>query len=242
MNDMKNRSVIYSFLGHVVILGLLFALSFTRGGKNEGARIYNVSIIPGVAGAGSGGPGSGGKAEVGVAGMVGRPGKIGGVALPSGQSPKGTALVQETRKKPATRPPKSDSSPLDATADIAMRVYGTGGTIGGGGQPGGVPGGTGGAEGRPASAFEIAMNGKIIANWNEDLWKVLPDRLLCTVRFLISADGAVSNIEAFESSGNSSFDLAAKRAVALANMPSPAAFGMPGNIHEARVTFVNRPE
>lgn len=236
-----NRPILFSFLGHVAILGVFFAVSMTRGGNHENARVYSVSIVAGVAGAGSGGPGSGGKAEVGVAGMVGRPGKIGGTALPAEKSPKGTALVQEARKKPSAKNPKADSARAGSSGEIAMRVYGSGGTIGGGGQPGGIPGG-GGGSGRPASAFEIAMNGKILANWNEDLWKALPGRVSCTIRFIIKADGTVTDAAVFEPSGNSDFDLAAKRAIELANMPSPAAFGMPGSIHEARVTFVNRPE
>jgi len=235
------RSIAYSFLGHFVILGVLLALGSVRRPAAEGARVYNVSIVPGVVGSpGSGGPGSGGKAAVGVAGMVGAPGKIGAPPALSAKPPKGTALVQETKKKPGA---KTDTSHTSRSDQIAMRVYGTGGTIGGGGDQGSETGGQGtGGAGRPATAFEIAMNNKILARWNENLWKSMPDRLAATVKFLIAGDGMVSNAEVFESSGNANFDLAAKRAIELATMPSPLAFGIPGNIHEARVTFVNRPD
>jgi TonB family protein len=231
-----SRSVIYSFLGHTAILGALLALGFTRP-RPAGPAVYNVSIVPGVAGAsGPGGPGSGGKAEVGVAGMQGKPGMIGARPSVSARPARGTALVEESRKKPARKPDTSSTSSPD---QIAMRVYGTGGTIGGGGTD---RGGTGGGTGRPATAFEIAMNSKIVSQWNEDLWKAMPDRLAATVKFLIAGDGSVSNVVVFESSGNTGFDEAAKRAVELATMPAPLAFGIPGNLHEARVTFVNRPD
>jgi TonB family protein len=231
-----SRSVIYSFLGHFVILGALFALGFTRA-RPEGRAVYNVSIVPGVAGGpGSGGPGSGGKAAVGVAGMVGKAGAIGAPPSVSGKSVKGTALVEEIKRKPSRKPDSTSASPPD---QIAMRVYGTGGTIGGGGSG---SGGLGGGAGRPASAFEIAMNNKIVSQWNENLWKAMPDRLSATVKFLIAGDGSVSNVEVFESSGNTGFDQAAARAIVLALMPSPVAFGIPGNLHEAQVTFVNRPD
>jgi len=236
-----SRAVIFSFLGHTVVLGALLVLGLTAGSNHEGARVYNVSIVPGVVGAaGPGGPGSGGKAAVGVAGMVGAPGKIGALPAVSGKSPKGTALVQEAKKKPSA---KKDTTSAGTPDQIAMRVYGTGGTIGGGGEPGAGVGGLGaGGSGRPATAFEIAMNNKILAQWNENLWKAMPDRLAATVKFLIAGDGTVSNVEVFEASGNSGFDQAAKRAIELATMPSPLAFGIPGSIHEARVTFVNRPD
>lgn len=231
-----SRSVIYSFLGHTVIMGALLALGFTRA-RPEGPAVYNVSIVPGVVGGpGSGGPGSGGKAEVGVAGMVGKPGAIGAPPSVSGKPAKGTALVEESKKKPGRKP---DSSSAGQPDQIAMRVYGTGGTIGGGGSG---SGGTGGGSGRPATAFEIAMNNKIVSQWNEDLWKAVPERLSATLKFLIAGNGSVSNVVVFESSGNIGFDQAAKRAIELATMPSPVAFGIPGNLHEARVTFVNRPD
>jgi len=233
-----SRSIAYSFLGHFVILGVLLALGALRRPAAEGARVYNVSIVPGIVGGpGSGGPGSGGKAAVGVAGMVGAPGKIGAPPALSSKPPKGTALVQETKKKPGA---KADTAHATQSDRIAMRVYGTGGSIGGGGDPGGT--GSGGASGRPATAFETAMNNKILAQWNENLWKAMPDRLAATVKFLIAGDGTVSNAEVFESSGNANFDLAARRAIELATMPSPLAFGIPGSVHEARVTFVNRPD
>lgn len=225
-----SRSVIYSFLGHTAILGVLLALGFTRV-QPEGPAVYNVSIVPGAAGA----PGSGGKAEVGVAGMVGKPGMIGAPPSISAKPVKGTALVEESQRKPVRKPDTSLTNPPD---QIAMRVYGTGGMLGGGSNSGG----TGGGSGRPATAFEIAMNNKIVSQWNEDLWKAMPDRLAATVKFLIAGDGSVSNVVVFESSGNTGFDEAAKRAIELATMPSPLAFGVPGNLHEARVTFVNRPD
>lgn len=234
-----SRSIACSFLGHFAILGVLLALGARRPAA-DGARVYNVSIVPGIVGGpGSGGPGSGGKAAVGVAGMVGAPGKIGAPPALSSKPPKGTALVQETKKKPNA---KTDTSHAGQSDQIAMRVYGTGGSIGGGGDQGSGVGGQGAGSGRPATAFETAMNNKILSQWNENLWKSMPDRLAATVKFLIAGDGTVSNAEVFESSGNASFDLAAKRAIELAVMPSPLAFGIPGNIHEARVTFVNRPD
>jgi TonB family protein len=230
-----SRSVIYSFLGHTALLGGLLALGFTRA-RPEGPAVYNVSIVPGVVGGpGSGGPGSGGKAEVGVAGMVGKPGTIGAPPSVSAKPLKGTSLVQASNKKPGSS--RKDSSSTNSPDQIAMRVYGAGGTIGGGGSGGG----NGGGSGRPATAFEIAMNNKIVSQWNEDLWKAMPDRLSATVKFLIAGDGSVSDIVVFESSGNTGFDQAARRAIELATMPSPVAFGIPGNLHEARVTFVNRP-
>lgn len=234
-----NRSVLYSFLGHLAILGLLSALSFTRGVTPEGARVYSVSIVPGVVG-GTGQPGSGGKAEVGVTGMVGKPGKIGGTALPKAKSAKGTALVEEARKPKKPTTAKPDTTSGAGPDQIALRVYGTGGTIGGGGIAG--TGGGGGDSGRPATAYEVAMNGKITANWNEDLWKAMPERLACTVQFLIHADGTVSDITVFEPSSNESFNSAAQRAIELARMPAPVDYGITGKAHQARVTFVNRPD
>jgi hypothetical protein len=58
----------------------------------------------------------------------------------------------------------------------------------------------------------------------------------------IAGDGTVSKVEVSEPSGNTGFDLAAMRAVELATMPSPLAFGIPGELHEASVIFVNRPD
>lgn len=234
------RAVLFSSVGHLLIFGALFVATLQRGESNERAKVYNVSIVPGVStpGGGSGGPGSGGKAPVGVTGMVGRPGKIGGQALPPAKPLKGTALVEPTKK--ARKPsPAADTTRAGGAEQIAMRVYGTGGTIGGGGIPGE---GLGGGTGRPATAFELAMNSKILPHWNENLWKLLPERLACTIKFLIAADGKVSNVEIFERSGNQEFDLAAKRAIELATLPAPSAYGIEGSIHEARVTFVNRPD
>lgn len=241
------RSVIYSFVGHLAVLGILLGITSRRHPELEGARVYNVSIVvPGIVspGSGSGKPGSGGKAEVGVAGMVGKPGKIGGTALPEPGPAKGTALVEPTKKpkRPMTR---SDSlrPPAGNPDDIVLRVYGSGGTIGGGGDGTGGPGGMfGSGSGRPASAFEIALNGKIVANWNEELWKVIPERLACTIQFLIHSDGRVTDVSVFEPSSNDNFNAAAKRAIELARMPAPIDFGIPGSVHLARVTFVNRPD
>jgi len=239
-----NRTVAFSFLGHVLILGFVFLFGRGRTESSQAARVYAVSIVPGIAGGGgSGRPGSGGKAEVGIQGMKGLPGKIGGSALPAAGKPKGTAVVEEARKGRKPTPAKRDSNPSSGVPDrIDMRVYGTGGTIGGGGPAGAGAPGIGTGTGRPASAYEIAMNSKILANWNEDLWKALPARLTCTVQFTIAGDGTVSNVRVFEKSGNDGFDLAARRAIELARMPAPGDFGFQGDKHEARVTFVNRPE
>jgi TonB family protein len=227
-------AVFFSFLGHLVVLGIMLLVAGTRGERASGATVYNVSIVAGTAG----GPGSGGKAPVGIAGMVGKPGKIGSAPLSQEKSAKGAALVEEARKGKKTGA-KTDTTRSNS-APIALRVYGTGGTIGGGGQPG--DSGTGVGTGRPATAFEVAMNGKILPNWNENLWKGLPERLICTISFLIDADGAVSHVEVFQSSGNDAFDLAARRAIELARLPAPASFGMTGDLHPARVTFINRSE
>ena len=171
--------------------------------------------------------------------MVGAPGKIGAPPALSSKPPKrhGTGAGDQGR----SRARKPDTSHASQSDQIAMRVYGTGGSIGGGGDQAGRGAGSGGS-GRPATAFEIAMNNKILAQWNEDLWKAVPERLSATLKFLIAGNGSVSNVVVFESSGNIGFDQAAKRAIELATMPSPVAFGIPGNLHEARVTFVNRPD
>jgi TonB family protein len=226
------RAVLFSLFGHVAVLGLLFLVTSGSAGRSEEARVYNVSIVPGITG-------SGGDAPIGITGMVGKPGKIGGPALPKPGSSSGASLVEDTRdgKKPGRKPGR-DSSRAETPDQIALRVYGAGGTIGGGGSAG-----TGfGSSGRLATAFEIALNSKILPNWNENLWKALPERLMCTTQFLIHGDGAVERVEVLESSGNQSFDLAARRAIELARLPAPNAFGIPGEVHEARVTFVNRPE
>jgi TonB family protein len=234
-----NRAILCSFVGHLVVFAVLFVATAGRG-ERSGTKVYNVSIVPGIGfpGGGSGGPGSGGKAAVGVAGMVGKPGTIGGAALPAAKPLKGTALVEATSK--SRKPRKlADSTRTGGSEPIAMRVYGRGGTIGGGGPAGEGPGG---GSGRPATAFEIAMNNKILPNWNEDLWKTNSGRLTCTISFLIAGDGTVSGVRVFEPSGNSEFDLAARRAIEIATLPAPTTFGIEGNVHEARVTFVNRPD
>jgi TonB family protein len=173
-----------------------------------------------------------------ITGIVGRPGAIGGEALPRTPPPKGPSLVDEVKRKPVAKRANADSTRAASPDQIALRVYGQGGIIGGG-TGGDTAGGIGG---RPASAYEVAMNDKVVVNWNENLWKVLPNRLSCTIQFLIDANGRVTNLQVFESSGNDGFDEASKRAIELALMPAPSAFGIPGNLHEARVTFVNRPD
>jgi TonB family protein len=240
-----SRAILFSFVGHTVVLGVFFIAAALGPRSQANRKVYSVSIVPGVVtpgGGGSGLPGSGGKAEVGVQGMVGKPGKIGAPQAVSKETkPRGTALVKEATKKPAARPARADSGRKSGPEQIALRVYGTGGTIGGGGPAG--PGGPGsGGAGRPATAFEAAMNNKILANWNENLWKALPDRLACTIQFIIKSDGAVTDVRIFESSRNEGFDLAARRAIELARMPAPGDFGMSGSVHQARVTFINRPE
>jgi TonB family protein len=234
-----NRTILFSCIGHLLAVTIVFLFGRSRP-EAAPERVYSVSVVPG--GGGSGRPGSGGKAEVGVQGMTGSPGKIGGSALPAAGKPKGTAVVEEARKGRKQLAPRDSNPAARGNDQIVMRVYGSGGTIGGGGAigPGGPGLGTG--TGRPASAYEIAMNSKILANWNEDLWKALPDRLTATIQFAIAADGSVSNVRVFAASGNAGFDLAARRAIELARMPAPADFGFPGDRHEARVTFLNRPE
>ena len=235
---MNSRSILFSFVGHLVILGALFIVGSLTGKTTNGPKVYNVSIVAGVVG--PGGTGGGGRPGVPLTGMAGQPGKIGGQALPRAEPLKGTALVDEVKRRAASaKKPKADSGRAGNPDQIALRVYGQGGTIGGG--PGGDSTG-GGIGGRPASAYEVAMNSKILANWNENLWKASPNRLSCTIQFLIAGDGKITNARVFESSGNEGFDQASKRAIELALMPAPLDFGIPGNLHEARVTFVNRPE
>ena len=119
------RNFLFSFIGHVVILGGFFAIGSIGGRGKPEARVYMVSIVPGASGPG----GPGGRAGVSVAGLVGRPGKIGGDALPKTAPPKGTALVDEARKKAAAKKAKADSSSNANPNQIALRVYGQGGVI-----------------------------------------------------------------------------------------------------------------
>lgn len=145
---------------------------------------------------------------------------------PPVESRKASADAMRSEKSPSTPVPTPPPPPSEAAAG-----GGSGGTAGGGGRGLSVGGETGAGGAGIPSDFRFAYYVDRMLALVESRWykPVVPAGTRARVGFVILKDGRLESIRLEESSGNSSFDRAALRAIYAANPlpPLPPAYGKP---------------
>lgn len=159
--------------------------------------------------------------------------KVGAAKSENGSPKKAPTQAQGAVPKPAAESPKSPEPTGDdryaaAIERVRQRAGGGGGGLGGAGDPTRPPsiGGTGIGSGNQIVGAEFLIYYNIIISRIKQSWVWVGhnDNLAVTVRFVITPDGEIRDVQLDRSSGDGAYDESVLRAVREANpLPPPPA-------------------